>query len=283
MKVMVIVKASTGSEAGQLPSAELLDAMGRFNEELVAAGIMQSGDGLKPSSAGLRVRFSGAKRTVTSGPFAETNELIAGYWVWNVASMDEAVAWVKRCPNPMTEDSDIEIRPFYAAKDFAEVEGSTEALEREQELITTLALRQAKVNNYLFFSGRCEEALDYYCRHLGARIELLFRFGDSPEPIPEGAIPPDFDNKVMHAEFTLGDTRLFASDGCSINGPVGGFSLALTLTVEEAVRRAFTALADGGSIVMPLEPTFWSPLYGQVNDRFGISWMVMMPGQSPTD
>jgi len=121
MRVMVIVKATESSEKGIMPTEALMAAMGKFNEELVNAGIMQSGDGLKPSSAGVRVRFSGEKRIVSDGPFAETKELIAGFWIWNVANMEEAIEWVKRCPNPMMEDSDIEIRPFFEAADFGEV------------------------------------------------------------------------------------------------------------------------------------------------------------------
>ena len=120
MRVMVIVKATADSEAGVMPSEQLFLEMGRYNEELVKAGIMLAGDGLKPSSSGKRVRFSGAKRTVVDGPFAETKELIAGYWIWQVRSMEEAVEWVRRCPNPMPGDSDIEIRPVYEATDFGE-------------------------------------------------------------------------------------------------------------------------------------------------------------------
>lgn len=120
MKVMVFVKATEGSEAGEMPSQELIEAMMAYNEELVKAGIMRGGDGLKPSSAGVRVRFSGKNRTVVDGPFAETKELVAGYWLWEVKSMQEAIDWVKRCPNPMMEDSDIEIRPVFAPEDFGE-------------------------------------------------------------------------------------------------------------------------------------------------------------------
>ncbi len=120
MKVFVIVKASKSSEAGEMPTTELLTAMGNFNEELVKAGIMVDGAGLTPSSKGARVRFSGTKRTVIDGPFAETKELIAGYWIWKVKSLQEAIDWVKKCPNPMLEDSEIEIRPFFAMEDFGE-------------------------------------------------------------------------------------------------------------------------------------------------------------------
>lgn len=120
MRVMVIVKATEDSESGVLPAPEMLEAMGRFNEELVNAGVMKSGDGLKPSSAGKRVAFDGPNRSVIDGPFAETRELIAGFWIWEVKDLEEAVAWVKRCPNPMPGPSEIEIRPFYELTDFAE-------------------------------------------------------------------------------------------------------------------------------------------------------------------
>jgi len=120
MRVMVLVKATADSEAGLMPSSELLSAMGKYNEALIDAGIMKGGDGLKPSSQGKRVAFDGASRAVIDGPFAETKELVAGYWLWDVKDMAEAVAWVKRCPNPMPGPSEIEIRPFYEMEDFAE-------------------------------------------------------------------------------------------------------------------------------------------------------------------
>jgi AraC family transcriptional regulator len=121
MKVIVFVKATPESEAGVMPTEELLTAMGKFNEELVDAGIMLAGEGLKPSSAGARVHFSGTKRTVIDGPFSETKELVAGFWIWQVTSLAEAIEWVKRCPNPMLSDSDIDIRPIYSAEDFGEL------------------------------------------------------------------------------------------------------------------------------------------------------------------
>ena len=120
MRVMVFVKATEDSERGTMPSAEMLKAMGKFNEELAAAGIMVQGDGLKPSSQGKRIAFDGPSRLVIDGPFAETKELVAGYWLWNVRDMDEAVAWAKRCPNPMPGPSELEIRPLYEMEDFAE-------------------------------------------------------------------------------------------------------------------------------------------------------------------
>lgn len=141
MRVMVIVKATPESEAGVLPSEQLLTEMGAFNEELVKAGLMLAGDGLKPSSAGARVRFSGSRRTVIDGPFAETKELIAGYWVWQVGSLDEAIAWAKRCPNPMAGESELEIRPIFEAEDFGAA-FTPELREQEERLRAQVAAQQ---------------------------------------------------------------------------------------------------------------------------------------------
>ena len=141
MRVMVLVKATEESEAGVMPSEQLLREMGAFNEELVKAGVMLDGDGLKPSSEGVRVRFSGSQRSVIDGPFAETKELIAGYWIWQVASLDEAIEWVKRCPNPMEGESEIEIRPFFEAEDFGEV-FTPELREQEERLRAQMAAQQ---------------------------------------------------------------------------------------------------------------------------------------------
>ena len=136
MRVMVMVKATKESEAGQMPSQELLTEMGKFNEELVKAGVMLAGEGLHPSSKGARVQFSGDKRTVTDGPFTETKELVAGYWLWQVRSMDEAIEWAKRCPNPMPGPSDLEIRPLWELTDFG-----PEIAARENEVLAELAKR----------------------------------------------------------------------------------------------------------------------------------------------
>jgi hypothetical protein len=137
MRVMVIVKANEDSEAGVLPSEELLTAMGKFNEELAQAGVMLAGEGLQPSSKGARVKFSGAQRTVVDGPFAETKELIAGFWLWQVESMDEAIEWVKRCPNPLDGESVIEIRQVFEADDFGEA--FTPELREQEERVRAQA------------------------------------------------------------------------------------------------------------------------------------------------
>ena len=141
MRFMVIVKATKESEAGEMPDEKLLADMGRFNEELVKAGIMLAGEGLHPSSKGVRVRFSGTNRTVIDGPFAETKELVAGFWLWQVKSLAEAIEWVKRCPNPMKGESEIEIRQVFEAEDFG-AEFTPELRAREEKLRAEIAEKQ---------------------------------------------------------------------------------------------------------------------------------------------
>ena len=140
MRFMILVKATRDSEAGVMPSEQLLAEMGRYNEELVKAGIMQAGEGLQPSSKGARVRFSGKDRKVIDGPFAETKELVAGFWIWECKSLAEAIEWVKRCPNPMPGDSEIEIRPFYEVEDFGEAL-TPELRDQEERLRSQLAAK----------------------------------------------------------------------------------------------------------------------------------------------
>lgn len=278
MRVMVIVKATSESEAGVLPSEHLLTEMGNFNEALVQAGIMKAGEGLKPSSAGKRVLFSGPNRTVTDGPFAETKELIAGYWLWEVESMEQALEWVKRCPNPMLSDSEIEIRPIYEMADFAEVDSTGSVAKQEETLANQLASQSGTVQPYLFFGGRADEALEFYQQTLGAKIGMVMRFSDSPDPVPEGMLDPSFKDKIMHSAFTIGAMTLFASDGCSEadGGKFDGFRLALSVPTVADAERLFQGLAATGRVDMPFGKTFWSDGYGMVTDQFGLGWMVMV-------
>jgi PhnB protein len=139
------------------------------------------------------------------------------------------------------------------------------------------------VQPYLFFGGRCEEALEFYKHAVGAQVEMVMRFDQSPEQPPEGMLQPGFEKKVMHSSFRVGDTVLFGSDGCEegSGGKYHGFSLALSVPTEAEADRAFDALAAGGKVTMPLVKTFWSPKYGMLTDKFGIEWMVMVPGGPP--
>jgi len=138
------------------------------------------------------------------------------------------------------------------------------------------------VQPYLMFNGRCEEAIEFYRKALGAQVEFSMRFKESPEPPPPGMVPPGFENKIMHCSFRIGATTLMASDGCTAGQPkFEGFSLSISVPNEAEADRAFNALADGGKIGMPLGKTFWSPRFGMVQDRFGVSWMVSVAAQQP--
>ncbi|SDY02269.1 VOC family protein [Nitrosomonas sp. Nm33] len=130
------------------------------------------------------------------------------------------------------------------------------------------------IEPYLFFSGRCEEALDFYRTALGAQVEILLRHKDSPEPSPPGMLPPGGENKIMHTTFRIGTTTLMASDGCQEGAGFSGFSLSLSVPTEAEADRAFAALADGGQVQMSLTKTFWSPCFGMLTDRFGVGWMI---------
>ena len=136
-------------------------------------------------------------------------------------------------------------------------------------------MSKSHVQPYLFFGGHCEEALAFYRTAIGAEVDMMMHFKDSPDPMPPGAIAPGFENKVMHATFRIGGTTLMASDGCGAEASsFAGFSLSLALPTASEVDRAFAALSDGGKITMPLDKTFWSPRFGMVTDRFGVGWMV---------
>ncbi len=136
------------------------------------------------------------------------------------------------------------------------------------------------VTAYLFFSGRCEEALAFYRQALGARVEVVKRFDESPQPLPPGMLQEGFEKKVMHASFSIGGTRLMASDSCDDRSRFDGFRLVLTVPTEAEAHRAFDALAEGGTVQMPLSKTFWSPCYGMVTDRFNVGWMVMVGSEA---
>ncbi len=137
------------------------------------------------------------------------------------------------------------------------------------------------VQPYVFFGGRCSEALAFYQTAVNAQIEMVMRFNESPEPIPEGILAPGFEDKIMHASIKIGESRIMVADGCNAGEGVHGFSLTLSVGTIEEADRFFAALSEGGQVRMPLTKTFWSPRYGMLTDRFGIEWMVMVPGEMP--
>ncbi len=145
---------------------------------------------------------------------------------------------------------------------------------------TSLTSCNTIIQPYLMFGGRCDEALEFYRSALAAEVETLMRFKDSPDPLPPGILQPGFENKVMHASFRVGETTIMASDGCNEGSIFSGFSLSLTVPTESEADRVFASLGDGGQVRMPLGKTFWSPRFGMVTDRFGVSWMVIVPNEA---
>ena len=144
-------------------------------------------------------------------------------------------------------------------------------------------MTQSIIQPYLFFRGRCEEALEFYTSTIGAQVDMVMRFNESPDPLPPDMLEPGFETKVMHASFRVGSSHLMASDGCGENDNFSGFSLSLTVATAAEAERCFTALSEGGQATMPLGKTFWSPCFGMLKDKFGMGWMVTVPEEAPTN
>jgi len=275
MKFMILVKATADSEAGVMPSTELLAAMGAYNEELVKAGIMQAGEGLQPSSKGARVRFSGKERTVVDGPFAETKELVAGFWMWTVKSKEEAIEWVKRCPNPMPGDGEIEIRQVFEAEDFG-AEFTPELREQEEKLRAQLQpvapvppVRGA--TPYLTIKG-ANEAIAFYQKVFGA--EMVLRM-DAPDGAP------------IHAELKVGPAHFMLTEErpeYGALGPltIGGSASTATLYFPDVDPVFAAALAAGSTQGMPLMDQFWGDRSGSITDPFGHKWMLSTHKEDPS-
>jgi uncharacterized glyoxalase superfamily protein PhnB len=272
MRFMILIKADKNSEAGVMPDTQLLEAMGRFNEELVEAGVMQAGEGLQPSSKGARVRFKGRERSVVEGPFSDTKDLIAGFWIWKVKSKDEAIAWVKRCPNPMGEESEIEIRQVFEAEDFG-AEFTPELRAQEDRLRAQIDAKQAGTVNpvpaatgstpYLVIKG-AKDAIAWYQKVFGAQVVMQM---DAP------------DNKVMHAELKVGSAQFMLTEERSEHHALspltlGGSSSSALLYVSDTDAIVKQAVASGARITMPVADQFWGDRSGHLIDPFGHQWFI---------
>lgn len=268
MRFIIIRKADQSTEKGCMPSDALLASMGEYNQALVNAGIMRGGDGLRPSKDGLRIRFSNGAPSVTDGPFAETRELIAGYTIIEVDSKEEAIEWAKKWP-PLDGDGEVELelRQYFEMEDFEQGEG----LQIHRDLSEQMAKQPSNIGPYLFFDGNCRQAFELYEACLGGRMELM-TYADAPE---EERGPSEQDDKVMHACLRMSKWFLMGSDA-----PEGryekpqGFCVQVAIDDPERAEQAFTRLAEGGSVRMPFEQTFWAYRFGMLVDRFGIPWMI---------
>lgn len=299
MKVMVLVKASNASEAGEMPSEELLTAMTRYNEELSKAGVLLAGEGLHPSSKAVRVHFSGKDRIVTDGPFAETKELIAGYWLWQVDTLQGAVEWLKRCPNPHPEDSVVEIRQVFEADDFGEA--LTPELRTREERLARQALQALRTRNRtaktdekpvatckrtemsnaaLEAAAKGVSAISPYLTCDGAADAIEFyKKAFAAEELVRLAAP---DGKIMHACLSInGASVMLGDDFCDMGArnpkALGGSPVTVHLIVDDADAWIARAEKAGAAVVLPANEMFWGDRYGVVKDPFGHSWSVSTP------
>jgi uncharacterized glyoxalase superfamily protein PhnB len=234
-----------------------------IGDDLVSQGKYIASSPLHSVTTATSVRVRDGKRLVTDGPFAETTEQLGGYYIIDVENLDEAMAVA--CRLPPAKKGTVEIRPVFDVSDLRELPAPK---------ATTASAASATIIPYLFFKGRCEEAIQFYQQKLNAQLEMVMKFKDSPDPPPPGMLPPGFEEKVMHASILIGGARLMVSDGCDVSSPLSGFRISLALPTEAEAHRAFEALATGGAVEMPLTKTFWSACFGMVTDQFEIPWMV---------
>jgi uncharacterized glyoxalase superfamily protein PhnB len=256
---MVLLKANKDTEAGVMPGEQLLADMGKFNEALAQAGVLLDGQGLHPSAKGVRVRFSGSERRVVHGPFDRTQELVCGYWLWNCKDMDEAVAWLKRCPHPMTEDTEVEIRPLFEASDFG------------QDCPVSPVLPARGALPYLAIKG-ASDAIAYYQRVFGA--QETFRLN-----APDGS--------VLHCEMRVGPAAFMLSEErpeYGSRGPLslGGTPVTVTFYVPDVDAVVERAVAAGATIGMPVADQFWGDRAGSITDPFGHQWMIATHKEEPS-
>ncbi len=278
MRVMVIVKADEKTEAGVMPDTLLLAEMSKYNEQLVNAGIMMEGEGLHPSSKGKRIIFKRNERSIVNGPFPEPRQLIAGYWIWNVKSMDEAVEWAKRCPNPTGANSELEIRPVFESEDFGAA-FTPELREREE----SMRLRtNVKTNVYLNFNGNTEGAFKYYRSVFGSEFTALQRYENMPQS--EMSISPDEKEKILHIALPIGGgVVLMGSDvpQSMSSSFIQGNNVYISLHPQSKkdAEMLYQKLSEGGKVEMPLGKTFWGAYYASFLDKYNIGWMINYQGQ----
>jgi uncharacterized glyoxalase superfamily protein PhnB len=271
MKCMIIRRADPDTEAGKMPSQELLAAMGRFNERLVDAGVFRDGTGLKPSSQAVRVSFGDGEPVVTDGPFVETRELIAGFTMIETDNFEQALDWVKQWPVEDAErgDLELEVRPVYTLEDFPNGEG----LDVHQELAQRLSRQPTAIVPYLpFGGGRCREAFEFYAESLGGNVEQMLAWGDMPMPEP---MPEERRAHLAHASLKIGELTLagvdVSDDEAALNS---GGNVILNFATPEQTRAAFAALSAGGNVRMEPTGTFWSSCFAVLTDRFGVHWTL---------
>ncbi|MCG7200202.1 YciI family protein [Marinobacter pelagius] len=263
MKYMLMRKADSDTESGVLPSDSLLQAMADYNERMTRAGVFVCGNGVRPSREGCRIEFHDGEPTVSSGPFRMTGELLAGYSVLEVESLEEAIDWARQWPK---EDANgnvtLELRRYFTLDDFRAGPG----LEKHE----ALGHLPVEMNVHVAFPGTCREAMKFYSEVTGGHLEAMITYGETPA---SEDVPADMHDQIVHASLNLRGRRLMGADCPEYQAPVGT-QVHLEYDREDQAERVFRSLSDGGSVLMPFEQTFWAHRFGMARDRFGLQWMV---------
>lgn len=266
MRYMMMRKADADTERGVLPSNEVLGDMGAYNERMLAANVFISGDGLKPSSEGYRIRFTNGEPEVIRGPFENAGALLAGYSIIEVGSAEEAIDWAKQWPKS-DGAACLELRPYYELDDFA----PRPEIERHRAMCEARARLPKGVCSYLAFPGTCREAMTFYAQVLGGQL-VIHSFGETPIA---DQLPPGLESQVANAELRLGAHTIMASDMTeACDQPVPGAVVQLYYDDLQVASEVFDQLAEGGSVQMPFASSFWAEGFGTLTDRFGTGWMI---------
>lgn len=269
MRFIIQRMADPATEAGELPTDELLTAMAEYNRALADAGVFVDGMGLKPSSAGARVHFADGVPVVTDGPFAETRELVAGFTVIETDSREEALAWARRWP-ALDGDGQVklELRQVYELEDFQSGPG----VDAHAALGERLRRQPTEISPRLAFSGDCREAFECYADALGGHIEAMVTHGETPAA---DNVPRDWQDRIIYARLRVGRWILQGGDiSAECYQRPRGFSVQIDMDDPARAEDAFGRLADGGEITMPIAETFWARRFGMLVDRFGIPWII---------
>ncbi len=279
MKFLIIRRADADTEAGVMPSQDLLQAMGEYNTRMVDAGVFVDGMGLQASKKGARVDFHGGKPVVTDGPFAETKELIAGFSVIEAACLQEAIEWARQWPpEDAGGEASLEIRQVFGMEDFEPGDG----LAVHEQLQARMNRQPERMNYYLNFNGDCAKAMHFYADVLGGEISMMRTWGDMPateQRSEECSVPDEMDEKIMHAQLDVSGLMVM---GCDVppgtyQAPQGMF-IQLDLDSADKAEQLFSALSEKGRVIMPMETSFFAERFGMLVDRFSIPWMIHFRG-----
>lgn len=269
MKFMLIRRADEDTEAGKLPSEDMLQTMSDYNQRMARAGVFVTGEGLRPSRDGCRIDFHNGRPEVHRGPFATPDELVAGFSIIETDSLEEAIEWACQWP---TLDRDgntrLELRRFYELEDFQ----PGPALESHRQLGERLARQPDQLNTHLVFNGQCREALGFYADVLGGEVEAMLPFAGTPAA---DEVPESFRDRIIHGAVNIRGRRLMGADmtGECYTRPAGT-RIQLEYDDIASAERVFNQLAEGGTVDMPFAETFWAERFGMLTDRYGIGWMI---------